>query len=63
MPDFKSLIQKAKDLAGKHPDQVNQGVQKAEEVAKKQSGGKFDGQIDQAGNAVEGFLGGDQEPK
>ncbi|HEY6492253.1 MAG TPA: antitoxin [Trebonia sp.] len=62
MPDFKALIQKAKDLAGKHPDQVHSGVEKAEEVAKKQSGDKFDGQIDQAGNAAEGFLG-DHENK
>ena len=33
MPDFKSLINKAKELAGKHPDQVHSGVQKGEDIA------------------------------
>jgi hypothetical protein len=57
MPDFEGLIEKAKDLAGKHPDQVHKGVEKAEEIAEKKLGGQFDGQIEQAGNLVEGFLG------
>jgi hypothetical protein len=57
MPDFEELIEKAKDLAGKHPDQVHSGVEKAEELAKNKLGGEFGGQVEQAGNLVEGFLG------
>lgn len=60
MPDFEGLIEKAKDLAGKHPDQVHKGVEKAEEIAEKKLGGQFDDQIEQAGNLVEGFLGSHQ---
>jgi hypothetical protein len=57
MPDFKSLINKAKELAGKHPDQVHSGVQKGEDVANEKTGGQHGDQIDQAGNKVEGYLG------
>lgn len=57
MPDFKALIEKAKGLAGKHPDQVHEGVEKAEEFAEKKVPGKFGGHVEQAGDAVEGFLG------
>jgi hypothetical protein len=57
MPDFEELIEKAKGLAGEHKDQVHKGVEKAEELAEKKLGGKFDGQVEQAGDMVEGFLG------
>jgi hypothetical protein len=57
MPDFEELIEKAKDLAGKHPDQVRNGVEKAEELAEKKLGKQFGGQVEQAGNLIEGFLG------
>jgi hypothetical protein len=57
MPDFEELAEKAKNLAGQHQDQVHQGVEKAEEIAKEKLGGKFGDQVEQAGNAVEGFLG------
>ncbi|MGH3280749.1 MAG: antitoxin [Trebonia sp.] len=57
MPDFGKLIQKAKDLAGKHQDQVHTGVEKAEDFADKKLGDKFSGQVDEAGNLVEGTLG------
>jgi hypothetical protein len=60
MPDFEGLINKAKDLAGKHEDQVNSGVEKAEDVAKDKLGDKYGDQIEQGGNAVEGFLGVDE---
>jgi hypothetical protein len=60
MPDFEGLINKAKDLAGKHQDQVHDGVEKAEDLAEKKLGGKFGDQIEQGGNAVEGFLGVDE---
>jgi hypothetical protein len=57
MPDFGELFDKAKDLAGEHPDQVHSGVEKAEEFAKGKFGGQFGDQIEQGGNAVENFLG------
>ena len=62
MPDFKSLINKAKELAGRHPDQVHSGVDKGEEVAKDKLGGQHGDQIDQAGDKVEGYLR-DKEPE
>ena len=57
MPDFKSLINKAKDLAGKHPDQVSKGVDKGEDFAENKLGDKYDSQIKKGGDMVEGQLG------
>ena len=57
MPDFKGLLNKAKGLAGKHPDQVHQGVQKGEDLAENKLGSNYDGQIKQGGDYVEGSLG------
>jgi MT0933-like antitoxin protein len=57
MPDFKGLMNKAKDLAGKHQDQVDKGVDKGEEVAENKLGSNYDGQIKQGGDMVEGALG------
>jgi len=56
MPDFKSLIDKAKELMGKHPDQVHSGVQKGEDVANQKTGGKYDDKVDQAGDKAEGYM-------
>ena len=57
MPDFKGLMNKAKDLAGKHQDQVHKGVQKGEELAENKLGDKYDGQVQKGGDMVEGALG------
>ncbi|HEY0932135.1 MAG TPA: antitoxin [Trebonia sp.] len=57
MPEFGELFEKAKELAEQHPDQLHQGVEKIEELADGKLGGKFSGQVEQAGNALEGFLG------
>lgn len=57
MPSFGKLIDKAKQLAGKHPDQVNKGVSKAEQVASEKTGGKYDSQIQEGGDRAEGYLG------
>jgi hypothetical protein len=57
MPDFEELMNKAKDLAGEHPDQVHKGVEKGEELVEKKLGGAFGDQIEQGGNLIEGFLG------
>jgi hypothetical protein len=57
MPDFGKLVDKAKQLAGKHPDQVNKGVDKAEQAAEQKTGGKYDSQIQDGGDRAEGYLG------
>ena len=57
MPDFGGLVNKAKDLAGEHQVQVQDGVEKAEDMAKDKLGGKFGDQVEQGGDAVENFLG------
>jgi hypothetical protein len=57
MPDFSKLIGKAKQLAGKHPDQVNKGMDKAANVAEEKSGGKYDSQIQQGEQRAEDYLG------
>lgn len=57
MPNFGKLVDKVKELAGKHPDQVNKGVDKGEHVADQKTGGKYDSQIQQGGERAEGFLG------
>jgi hypothetical protein len=56
MPNFGKLVDQAKKLAGKHPDQVNKGVDKAENAASEKTGGKYDSLIQQAGDQAEGFL-------
>ena len=57
MPNFGKLVDKVKQLAGKHPDQVSKGVDKAEQVADEKTGGKYGSQIREAGDRAEGFLG------
>jgi hypothetical protein len=57
MPDFKGLMNKAKELAGKHPDQVDKGVQKGEDLAEKKVGSNYDSQIKKGGDMAEGALG------
>lgn len=57
MPDFRGLMNKAKELAGKHPDQVDKGVKKGEDLAENKLGSNYDGQIKQGGDYVEGTLG------
>lgn len=60
MNDF---LDKAKDMAGEHPDQVQGGLDKAEEFANEKTGDKYADQIgqgaDAAGNAL--GLGGEEE--
>jgi MT0933-like antitoxin protein len=57
MPDFSKLLDKAKHLAGMHPDQVNKGVDQAEHVADEKTGGQHSSQIHEAGDRAEGYLG------
>ncbi|MEU5961144.1 antitoxin [Micromonospora parva] len=58
MGDF---MDKAKDFADKHDKQVDQGVEKAGEMADKRTGGKYDDQIDKGVDQAQARTGeGDQ---
>jgi hypothetical protein len=63
MSQFDNLRDKAEDAAGDHPDQVNEGIEKAGDFADDKTGGKYSDQIDQgqekAGDYAEGL--GDNE--
>ncbi|MBO0820864.1 MAG: antitoxin [Nocardiopsaceae bacterium] len=61
MPDFGELVNKAKNMASEHPDQVAKGVDKLQELVDKKTGGQYSDQIESAGDAVENYLGG-REP-
>lgn len=42
-----NMKDKARDAAGEHGDKVDQGIDKAGEMAKEKTGGKHDDKIDQ----------------
>lgn len=50
------LTRKAQDLAGKHPDQVKQAIDKAENLIDQRTGHKHSDQIHSAGAKAEDFL-------
>ncbi len=58
MPDF---MDEAKNLAGEHSDVVDKGLDQAEQEADNKTGGKFDSEIQDAGQQAEGFLGTDNQ--
>ncbi|MBD2759464.1 antitoxin [Yimella sp. cx-573] len=55
--DFKSIIAKAKDFAGKNPDKVRGGIDKAEAVVNEKTGNRYADKVKQGADAVEGQLG------
>ncbi|CCH15628.1 antitoxin [Micromonospora lupini] len=58
MGDF---MDKAKDVADKHDKQVDQGMEKAGDMADKRTGGKYDDQIDKGVDQAQARTGeGDQ---
>ena len=57
VPDFRKMAEKAKQFAGKHPDKVDEGLDKAENLAEEKTGGRFDSQIQQGEQKAEDFLG------
>jgi hypothetical protein len=57
MPDFGKLINKAKEMAGQHPDQVSKGLEKAEDLVDKKTGGQYHNQVENAGHAAANYLG------
>jgi len=54
MPDF---FEQAKKLASEHEDLVDSGLDKAADLVKDKTGGKYDEHIDTAQDKLEGFLG------
>ena len=58
MPDF---MDEAKNLAGEHADDVDKGLDQAEQAAENKTGGKFDSQIQAGEQQAEGFLGADDQ--
>lgn len=56
LDDAKNLAEKAEELAKQHPDQVKAALDKAEQFADEQTGGKYSDQIKAAGDKAEGFL-------
>ena len=53
MPDF---FDQAKKLASEHEDLVDSGLDKASDMAKEKTGGKYDEHIDTGEEKLEGFL-------
>jgi len=58
MPDW---TDEAKNLAGEHADDVDKGLDQAEQEAENKTGGKFNSEIQGADQQAEGFLGTDQQ--
>jgi hypothetical protein len=58
------FVNKAKDLAAAHPDQVDQGIDKAGDAVDARTGDKHVNQVDKAQEAVRSRLaqGNDEQP-
>lgn len=52
------IFDKAKDLAGDHPDQVDQGIDKAGDAVDERTGGQHAEHVDKAQDAARDRLGG-----
>ena len=61
MPDFSQFEDEAKKEAGEHSQQVDQGIDKAGDVADKETGNRFDSEIQKGEQAGENYLGGQQQ--
>ena len=46
------FVEKAKDLAGQHPDQVDQGIDKVGDAVDERTGGQHAAQVDKAQDVV-----------
>ncbi|WP_214316908.1 antitoxin [Nonomuraea sediminis] len=51
-----SIVDKIKDMLGKHPDQVKQAVDKAGDMIDKQTGGKYADKVDKAQEKANEFI-------
>ncbi len=58
--DFDDLKNKAKDMISQHPDQADQGIDKAREFIDQKTGGKHSDQLQQGADKLEQSFGGNQ---
>jgi hypothetical protein len=58
---FDEMKDKAEELAKEHPDQVNEGLEKAGEFLNEKTGDKFGDQIEQGENFAREQLGSDNQ--
>jgi hypothetical protein len=56
------IVNKVKDLAADHPDQVSQGIDKAGDAVDERTGDKYVGQVDKGQDALRDHLGGAEQP-
>lgn len=56
------IFDKAQDLAEQHPDQVDQGIEKAGDAVDERTGGKYAEQVDKGQDAARARLGGGEAP-
>jgi hypothetical protein len=57
MPDFGEMADKAKDFAGEHDKQSDEGLDKAADFADDKTGNKYDSQIQSGEDKAEKYLG------
>ncbi|KAA3640588.1 MAG: antitoxin [Armatimonadetes bacterium] len=56
MDSVKGMVSKGKDLAGDHADKVQDGIDKAADVADDKTGGKYSDQIDSGAEKAKDFV-------
>ncbi|MCD1144481.1 antitoxin [Kocuria sp. LUK] len=61
MVDIGGFADKAKDFAGQHPDQVQQGIDKAGDTVDERTGGQHAEHVDTAQEKAGDFLTGGQD--
>ena len=57
MPDFRKLLDKAKELIGQRPGQVDKGIEKSGEFVDQKTGGRHSDQIRQGEQRAENYMG------
>ena len=57
MSESGGFMDKAKEFADEHPDQVDQGMDKAGNFADEKTGGRYSNQIQEGEQRAEDFLG------
>jgi len=57
MNNFSDYVNKAKQLAGEHPDQVHSALDKIESLANEKTGNKYADKIEKAEGLIEKQLG------
>jgi hypothetical protein len=55
------LKNKAKDMIGQHPDQAEQGIDKARDFADEKTGGKHTDQLGQGADKLKQAMGGNKD--